>query len=103
MPEASEQSAGGDAPASGEGGGDRRGVDNLIRALDVPKQAKRGFAVGVLAAMGTYYFFVVASGGSPYSSLYLLALALVLAFTTGLLATLLFTVAAGYRLSQQLD
>lgn len=103
MSEASEQSATDGSPESGGAGGDRRGVNNVIRALEVRKQAKRGFAVGVLTAAVTYYFFVVASGGSPYSSLYLFALAAVLAFTMGLLATLAFTLVAGYRLSQQLD
>ncbi|MFB6270474.1 MAG: hypothetical protein ABEH83_11045 [Halobacterium sp.] len=101
MSEAPEQSAT-DGESAGAGD-DRRGVNNLIRALDVPTQAKRGFAVGILVAVGTYYFFVVASGGSPYPSLYLGALAAVLAFTVGLLATLAFTVAAAYRLSQRLD
>lgn len=86
-----------------DGGGDRRGVHNLIRALRVPTQAKRGFAVGILVAVATYWFFVVASGGSPYSSLYLLALAAVLAFTLGLLATLAFTLGAAYRLSRRLE
>jgi hypothetical protein len=82
---------------------ERPGVDNLVRALDVPTQAKRGFAVGLLVAAGTYYLFVVSSGGSPYSTPYLVALAAVLAFTVGLLATLAFTVGAAYRLSQSLD
>jgi hypothetical protein len=102
MSEASEQS-GADGPPEAGSADERRGVNNLIRALEVPRQAKRGFAVGILVAVVTYYFFVVASGGSPYSSLYLVALATVLAFTTGLLATLAFTVAAGYRVSQRLD
>jgi|GEM_PF-1154528 apolipoprotein N-acyltransferase len=83
--------------------GDRSGVQNLIRALDVQTQAKRGFLVGVLVAVGTYWFFVVASGGSPYSTPYLVALAAVLAFTFGLLATLAFTLVAAYRLSQRLE
>ncbi|AHG04825.1 hypothetical protein HALDL1_15425 [Halobacterium sp. DL1] len=82
---------------------ERPGVDNFVRALDVATQAKRGFLVGLLAAVGTYYLFVVSSGGSPYSTPYLLALALVLAFTVGLLATLAFTLGAAYRLSQSLD
>jgi hypothetical protein len=82
---------------------DRSGVDNLLRALDVATQAKRGLAVGVLVAAATYYFFVVASGGSPYSTAYLLALAGVLAFTVSLLAAFAFTVAAAYRLSRRLD
>ncbi|MFB6071379.1 MAG: hypothetical protein ABEJ88_00250 [Halobacterium sp.] len=82
---------------------ERPGVDNLVRALDVPTQAKRGFLVGVLVAAATYYLFVVSSGGSPYSSLYLFALAAVLAFTVGLLATLAFTAAAAYRVSQSLE
>jgi len=76
---------------------ERPGVDNFVRALDVATQAKRGFLVGLLAAVGTYYLFVVSSGGSPYSTPYLLALALVLAFTVGLLATLAFTLGAAYR------
>ena len=82
---------------------ERPGVDNFVRTLDVPRQAKRGFLVGILAAAATYWFFVVASGGSSYSSLYLFALAAVLAFTVGLLATLAFTVGAAYRVSKSLD
>ena len=82
---------------------ERPGVDNFVRALDVATQAKRGFLVGAVVALATYYLFVVSSGGSPYASPFLLALALVLAFTVGLLATLVFTLAAAYRLSQSLD
>ena len=82
---------------------DRPGVDNFVRALGVVTQAKRGFAVGVVVAMATYYFFVVASGGSPYSTAYLVALAAVLAFTVGLLATLVFTLHSAYRLSKRLE
>jgi hypothetical protein len=82
---------------------ERPGVDNLVNALDVRTQATRGFVVGLLVAIGVYYFFVVASGGSPYGDLFLLALAGVLAFTAGLLATLAFTVVAAARLARSLD
>lgn len=82
---------------------ERPGVDNLVSALDVRTQALRGFVVGSLVAVAVYYFFVVASGGSPYGSLFLLALAGVLAFTAGLLATLAFTVGAAVRLARSLD
>jgi hypothetical protein len=81
---------------------ERPGVDNLIRTLDVPTQAKRGMGVGVLAAFAVYYLFVVAPGGSPYPTPYLLGLALVLAFTVGLLATAVFTLGAAYRVSRSL-
>lgn len=74
-----------------------------MRTLDVVTQAKRGLAVGVLVAFGTYWLFVVASGGSPYPTPYLAGLALVLAFTTTLLATALFTIGAAYRVSRSLD
>jgi len=100
MSEASERPTDDDAAGAP---GDRSGVQNLIRALDVRTQAKRGFLVGVLVAVGTYWLFVVASGGSPYSTAYLVALAAVLAFTFGLLATLAFTVVSAYRLSQRLE
>jgi hypothetical protein len=82
---------------------ERPGVQNLMQTLDVATQARRGVAVGVLAAAATYWFFVVASGGSPYPTPYLAGLALVLAFTTTLLATALFTVGAAYRVSQSLE
>jgi hypothetical protein len=82
---------------------ERSGVYNLMRALDVPKQAKRGFAVGLLVAAASFWFFVVASGGSSSPTAYLLALAAVLAFTFGLLATFVFTVGAAYRVSKSLD
>lgn len=82
---------------------ERSGVDNLVRVLDVPTQAKRGLAVGVLVAAAVFWFFVVASGGSPHSTPYLVALAAVLAFTVGILATLLFTLHAAYRVSRRLE
>ncbi|WP_336036082.1 DUF7536 family protein [Halobacterium yunchengense] len=97
------ESSGRPADGAADASSDRSGVDALVAALDVPRQARRGFLVGLLAAAGTYYFFVVASGGSPYSTPYLVALALVLAFTTGLLATLVLTVVAAYRLSRDLE
>jgi uncharacterized membrane protein len=82
---------------------ERSGVDNLMRALDVRRQALRGFALGLLVAVVTFWFFVVASGGSPHSTPYLLALAAVLAFTVGLFATFVFTLGAAYRVSKSLD
>lgn len=82
---------------------ERPGVQNLMQTLDVVTQAKRGLAVGVLAAAGTYWLFVIASGGSPYPTPYLAGLALVLAFTVTLLATALFTVGAAYRVTRSLD
>lgn len=82
---------------------ERPGVDNLVRALDVPTQAKRGFLVGVLFAVGTYWLFVVSAGGSAYPTPYLLGLSLVLAFTVGLLATTVFTLGAAYRVSKSFE
>jgi apolipoprotein N-acyltransferase len=82
---------------------ERSGVHNLMRALDVRTQAKRGFAVGLLLAAATFWFFVVAAGGSSDPTPYLVALAAVLAFTFGLLATFAFTVGAAYRVSKSLD
>jgi hypothetical protein len=81
---------------------ERPGVDNLMQTLDVPTQAKRGMGVGVLAALAVYYLFVVSAGGSPYPTPYLAGLALVLAFTVGLLATAAFTLGAAYRVSKSL-
>lgn len=82
---------------------ERPGVDNLVSALDLRTQALRGFAVGLLAAVAVYYFFVVAPGGSSYGNPFLLALGGVLAFTAGLLATLAFTLGAAVRLARSLD
>jgi len=82
---------------------ERPGVRNLMRTLNVATQAKRGLAVGVLVALGTYWLFVVASGGSPYPTPYLAGLALVLAFTTTLLATAVFTLGAAYRVAQSFE
>ncbi|WP_232686684.1 DUF7536 family protein [Halobacterium zhouii] len=81
---------------------ERPGVDNLVAALDLRTQALRGFAVGVLVAAAAYYFFVVMSGGSLYDP-FLVALAGVLAFTAGLLATLAFAIGAAVRLARSLD
>lgn len=82
---------------------ERSGVDNLVRVLDVRRQAVRGFVVGLLVAAATFWFFAVASGGSSYSIPSLLALAAVLAFTLGLFATFVFTLGAAYRVSKSLD
>lgn len=82
---------------------ERSGVETFVRVLDVPTQAKRGFAVGVLFAVAVFWFFVVASGGSPHSPPYLVALAAVLAFTVGIFATLVFTLGAAFRVSRRLD
>jgi hypothetical protein len=90
---------------------DRPPGGSLIRALDVPRNAAVGAAVGLLLAGGAYAFRVLEvigpfRGTREYPVLgpegWFLGLALVLASATALLVALALTVVSAYRLSRTL-
>jgi ABC-type bacteriocin/lantibiotic exporter with double-glycine peptidase domain len=61
----------------------------LLRTLEVRRNAKRGFTVGVVLALSIYVFFVVIPGAN-HSPLLYVTLGFVLAFSFGALATAFF-------------
>jgi hypothetical protein len=90
-----------DGQAAGEGD-ERSGIPAVVAALDVPRHARRGFAVGVLVAIGLFVLFVVVPGASRSPALYV-ALAVVLAMAVGLLMTATLVAATAYRLAGDLS
>jgi len=76
-------------------------ADSLVGALEVRKQALRGFSLAGLLAVGVYVLFVLVPGGrSP--GLYLV-LTFVLAVSGGLLLTTVLALGAAYRLSRRTE
>lgn len=73
----------------------------FLAALDVERNAKRGFAFGVVLALVVLVVFVFVPGTTRSPTLYLV-LAVVLATSAGALATLVLTVLSAYRLSRDL-
>lgn len=82
----------------------------LARALDVPRNARRGFGTGLALAAGLYLVRVLElfgpfAGSREYPLLgpegYFLLLAFVLATTVGLLVTALLTLVSAYRLADE--
>jgi len=82
---------------------DRPGVDNLVAAIDVRRQVTRGFAVAGVLAIGWFVLFVVLPGGVAYPVGLLVGLGLVLWFTGGMLATIVFAGVRVYKLTRDLD
>jgi hypothetical protein len=83
----------------------------LVRALNVPRNAKLGVLSGVVLAVAVYLFRVFElfgpfAGTRQYPILgaegWFLLLAFVLASSTALLVTALLTVVSAYRLSREL-
>lgn len=74
----------------------------FLRALDVERNAKAGFALGVLFAALVFVWFVYVPD-RRYPVVLWLMLAFVLAVGTGLLLTLAFTLGSAYRLVRNLD
>jgi len=88
----------GDAPPEGDEPGGRAA---LVRALEVPRNARRGFAFGIAATVAVFVFFVVIPGVTR-SPLYYMALAFTLAAALGGLATTVLIGLSAYRLSKEL-
>lgn len=82
---------------------DRPGVDNLVAAIDVRRQAIRGFAAAGVLAGAWFVLFVVLPGGVAYPVGLLVGLGLVLWFTAGMLATVVLAGVRVYRLTRALD
>lgn len=77
----------------------RPGVARFVEALDVARNAKVGFAVGLALAA---FLTAGAVTGPPgrYPQVAYLALGFVLAVAVGLLVTLLLTLVSAYRLAR---
>lgn len=78
----------------------RPGTAAFAAALDVRRNALAGFGLGGLFAGGVFVLFV-GLPGSRRSPLLFVGLAAVLAVGTGLLLTVVFTLASAYRLARQ--
>lgn len=79
----------------------RPGTAALVAALDVPRNAAVGFAVGV--ALAAFFVYGAVTGPSgQYSPVAYLALGFVLAVAVGLFLTLVLTLVSAYRLSRNL-
>jgi hypothetical protein len=76
-------------------------ADSLLAALEVRKQAVRGFALGGALAGGAFVLFVLNPAIERSVPLYLL-LGFVLAVSAGMLATTFLTLLAAYRLTRRL-
>ena len=90
---------------------DRPPASGLVRALNVPRNAKLGVASGLGLAVVVYLFRVLEllgpfAGTRQYPVLgpegWFLLLAFVLASATALLVTAVLTVVSAYRLSREL-
>ena len=94
--------------SSADGGGGppvekaESGGQALVRALNVPTNAKRGFGFSVVFTLVVVGIFVIDPGATTRSSYYYLALGFVLATTLGMLATAVLTGVSAYRLSKDL-
>lgn len=77
------------------------GKTAFVEALEVPRNARRGFGFGLVFTVAVFVFFVVIPGTNR-SELYYLALAFVLAVGIGGIATAVLTMRTAYRLSKEL-
>ena len=99
-----EESAGRERSDDGEKPTDREqpgGRAALVEALEVPRNARRGFAFGLLFTVAVFVFFVVLPG-TYRSPLFYVGLGFVLAVAVGGLATTVLTAITAYRLSREL-
>lgn len=78
---------------------DRPGVARFVRALDVPRNATVGFAIGIVLA-GVLTVGAVTGPPGEYPAVAYLALGFVLAVTVGLLVTVLLTLVSASRLAR---
>ena len=72
----------------------------LMRTLEVRRNAKRGFAVGTAIAVAIYVFFVVIPGAN-HSPLLYLTLGFVLAFSFGAIATAILVGRTAMRVARE--
>ena len=86
-----------------EGVPDRPPRARLVEALEVRRNAKQGFAAGLLFAVAVYVYFVAVPGTRVWSPVLYLGLAFVVAVTTGLLATAVLTALTARRLAKGFD
>jgi hypothetical protein len=77
------------------------GTAAFVEALEVPRNARRGFGFGLVFTVAVFTFFVVIPG-TDRSQVYYLALAFVLAVGIGGIATAVLTMRTAYRLSKEL-
>lgn len=75
---------------------------NFVAALDVRRNAARGFGLAVLLTAGVFALFVLLPG-TRRATPYYLALGLVLATGLGALATTVLTLFSAYRLAKRTD
>lgn len=104
--------AGDDVPdRPGDGVSDNPGADGLLRALDLPRNARRGAVVGLALAAVAYLVRVLElfgpfAGTRAYPVLgpegWFLLLAFVLAASSAMLVTTLLTLVSAYRLARDL-
>ncbi|WP_336360610.1 DUF7536 family protein [Haladaptatus sp. ZSTT2] len=73
---------------------------NMVAALNVPQNARRGFGFALLATLAIFVFFVLLPG-TFRSPLFYLALGFVLATSLGAFATVILTLVSAYRLSRE--
>ncbi|WP_338726843.1 hypothetical protein [Haladaptatus sp. DJG-WS-42] len=73
---------------------------NMVAALNVPQNARRGFGFGLVATLALFVFFVLLPGTFRSPVLYV-ALGFVLATSLGAFATVILTLISAYRLSRE--
>jgi hypothetical protein len=79
------------------------GTAAFMRAVNVQRNAKVGFAIGVALALSLLALVVRSAATSEYPVYLYAALAFVLAVGTGLLLTAVFTVGSVVRRVRELD
>ncbi len=77
------------------------GKARFIEALEVPRNARRGFGFGFVFTVAVFVFFIIIPGTNR-SQLYYLGLAFVLAVGIGGIVTTVLTARTAYRLSKEL-
>jgi fucose permease len=75
---------------------------NFLAALNVRRNAVRGFAFGLLVTAGVLALFVLLPG-THQPTAYYLGLGFVLAASLGALATAVLTLVSAYRLAKETD
>ena len=79
------------------------GTANFFRAINVERNAKLGFGIGILLGVGLLALIVVNASGSDYPVFYYAGLSFVLATGVGLLLTMAFTVGSLVRRAREMD